>query len=164
MLLVDSNLWFKFYWRLPLPKRLLHRIESEPLSLSPISVLEIATKIHKGHLPGIPPIEQWLATAIDGYTVVGVTPEIAAAAGADQWNHRDPADRLIVHTALGNGLTLIHTDPIIRKRSDLKQAYFKLASSSGFPQSGKPFPQRDRKRLPATALDSTSLISEDRDR
>ena len=39
-----------------------------------------------------------------------------------------------------------------------------LADSSRFSQLAKPFPKRVRKRLPSTLLDSTSLISEDRDR
>ena len=102
-------------------------MEGEELALSPVSVLEIATKIRKGHFPGIAPIEQWLSTAVDGYLMAPLTPEIAAAAGADRWSHQDPADRMLVHTALANQFTFMHTDSIIRKRSDLQQAYFKLS-------------------------------------
>lgn len=130
MLLVDSNVWFKYYWRLPLPRGMRRRLESEALAFSPVSALEIATKIRKGHLPGIPPIEQWLAAATDGYLLAPLTPEIAAAAGSDDWDHQDPTDRLLVHTALAHQFTLVHTDSVIRKRSDLRQAYFKLSTRS----------------------------------
>jgi PIN domain nuclease of toxin-antitoxin system len=127
MLLLDTNVWFKRYWRLPLPAALERRLENEELAVSPISVLETATKMRKGHFPGIPPLEQWLSAAIDGYFLAALTPEIAAAAGADPWNHQDPADRLIVHTAKANQFTLAHTDFVIRQRTDLRQAYFKLS-------------------------------------
>lgn len=112
MLLVDSNIWFKHYWRLPLPEELQRRMATEELAFSPVSALEIATKVRKGHFPGIPPVEEWLA----------------AAAGADKWSHQDPAARMLVHTALAHRFTLIHSDSIIRKRADLQQAYFKLPS------------------------------------
>src|SRR5687768_13893182 len=127
MLLLDSNIWFKNYWRLPLPSPLERKIESEAVALSPVSVLEIATKIRKGHFPGIPPIEQWLSAAVDGYLLAPLTPQIAAAAGMDNWNHQDPADRMLVHTALANRFTLVHTDSIIHRRTDIQQAFFKLS-------------------------------------
>lgn len=127
MLLVDTNIWFKYYWRLPLPEEVSRRFAEEPLALSPISILEIATKIRKDHFPGIQPLEAWLAAAVDGYAVASVTPEIAAAAGTDTWDHQDPADRLLVHTALANEFTFLHTDRVIRKRADLKQSYFPLS-------------------------------------
>jgi PIN domain nuclease of toxin-antitoxin system len=127
MLLVDSNIWFKHYWSLALPVLLERRMENEELAFSPVSALEIATKIRKGHFPGIPPIEQWLAAATDGYFITPLTPEIAAAAGTDKWAHQDPADRLLVHTALAHRFTFLHSDSIIRKRPDLDQAYFKMS-------------------------------------
>jgi PIN domain nuclease of toxin-antitoxin system len=126
MLLLDSNIWFKHYWRLPLPSELERRMESEELAFSPVSALEIATKIRKGHFPDIPPIEQWLSAAVDGYLIAPLTPEIVAAAGADNWAHQDPADRMLVHTALANRFTFMHSDSMIRRRTDLQQAYFKL--------------------------------------
>jgi PIN domain nuclease of toxin-antitoxin system len=126
MLLLDTNVWFKHYWRLPLPVALERRLEQEEVALSSISVLEVATKMRKGHFPGIPPMEQWLSAAIDGYFLAALTAEIAAAAGADPWSHQDPADRLIVHTAKANQFTLAHTDLVIRQRTDVRHAYFRL--------------------------------------
>jgi PIN domain nuclease of toxin-antitoxin system len=126
MLLLDTNIWFKSYWRLPLSPDLSAFLESDDLALSPVSALEIATKIRKGHFPGIPPIEKWLNEAVTGYFVAPVTAEIAASAGADEWDHQDPGDRLIVHTALKHGFTLVHSDAAIKQRSDLRQAYFKM--------------------------------------
>jgi PIN domain nuclease of toxin-antitoxin system len=130
MLLLDTNVWFKRYWRLPLPAALERRMDAEELAISPVSALEVATKILKGHFPGIPPLEQWFSAAIEGYFIAALTPEIAAAAGADSWAHQDPADRILVHTAKAHQFTLAHTDAIIRKRADLRQAYFKLPAHS----------------------------------
>jgi PIN domain nuclease of toxin-antitoxin system len=133
MQLVDTNLWFKHYWHLTLPKGAAELFSQGEMAISPISVLEIATKIRKGHFPGIPAISTWLSEALEGYVVSPLTPEIAAAAGADPWEHQDPADRLIVHTAKANGFTLVHTDTVIQRRSDLKQCYLKLEDFSGKP-------------------------------
>jgi PIN domain nuclease of toxin-antitoxin system len=114
MLLLDTNVWFKRYWRL-LPAALERRMDAEELAISPVSAIEIATKIRKGHFPGIQPLEQWFSAAIDGYFIAAWTPEIAAAAGADSWARQDPADRIIVHTAKANQFTLAHTDAMIRQ-------------------------------------------------
>jgi PIN domain nuclease of toxin-antitoxin system len=126
MLLVDTNVWLKFYWRLPLPGNLEETLKQDALALSPISVLEAATLVRKGRMPGVRPLAEWLASALDGYIIAAVTPEIAAAAGADPWAHQDPADRLIIHTAKTLGYTLVHTDATIRKRRDFPQKYFRL--------------------------------------
>ena len=131
MLLLNTNVWLKRYWRLPLPLALDRLIDAEEVALSPVSALEIATKIRKGHFPGMPPLEEWLAEAMEGYSIAALTPEIAAAAGADPWTHQDPADRMIVHTAKSNRFTLAHTDATIRKRTDLSQAYFKMPRAVG---------------------------------
>jgi len=127
MLLVDTNIWLKFYWRMPLPAKLEESLTQDTLALSPVSVLEAATLIRKGRLPGIRPIGEWLASALNGYVVAQLTPEIASSAGADPWEHQDPADRLLVHSAKALGYTLVHTDTVIRKRKDLSQFYFKLS-------------------------------------
>jgi PIN domain nuclease of toxin-antitoxin system len=126
VLLLDTNIWFNYYWDLPLPKRLLELIEKHELAVSPVSVFEIATKIRRGKLRGIPPLDHWIGDALNGYAVVGLTPGIAAAAGQDRWAHQDPADRLLVHSALANQLVFLHSDSMIRRRTDLQQAYFKL--------------------------------------
>src|SRR5438046_1091194 len=121
MLLVDTNVWLKFYWQLPLPARLEATLKEDTLALSPVSVLEAATLIRKGRLPGARPIVEWLTAALDGYAIAALTPEIAAAAGADAWEHQDPADRMIVHSAKAFGYTLVHTDWRIHKRKDIPQ-------------------------------------------
>jgi PIN domain nuclease of toxin-antitoxin system len=127
MLLLDTNIWFKFYWDLPLPPELKDRISAERAALSPVSIWEIATKIRKGRLPDVPPFQRWLAKAIEGYQIAFLTPEIAAAAGSDPWPHQDPGDRLLVHTALANKLTLAHSDSVIKRRTDLAQLYVRVA-------------------------------------
>ena len=48
MFLADTNVWLKFYWRLPLPGKLEETLKQDALALSPISVLEAATLVRKG--------------------------------------------------------------------------------------------------------------------
>ena len=126
MLLLDTNVWLKFYWQLPLPARLLMALEKDSLAVSSISILEAATLIRKGRLPGVAPLQEWLLLALDGYAVTAFSSEIAAAAGSDGWEHQDPADRILVQTAKILGYTLLHTDATIRERKDFRQMYFKL--------------------------------------
>ncbi len=54
MILVDTNVWFYHYWRIPLPKTLEARLTREAdLAISPVSALEIGIRQRKGKLPGI---------------------------------------------------------------------------------------------------------------
>jgi hypothetical protein len=58
MLLVDTNVWLKFYWQLPLPAKLEETLKQDALALSPISVLEAATLVRKGRMPGVRPLAE----------------------------------------------------------------------------------------------------------
>jgi PIN domain nuclease of toxin-antitoxin system len=125
MILLDTNVWFQWYWRVPLPAILERRLAAETdLAVCAISVWEIATRQRKGRLPACPPLGNWLAHALAGYTVLEISAIIAAEAGADAWLNSDPADRLIVATARNHGVELVHTDHLIRGRTDLRQSFY----------------------------------------
>jgi len=80
--------------------------------VSSISLWEIALKHDRGQLDlGIPP-RAFLARlrGLQNVEIVDVTPEIWLSSVALEWDHRDPADRVIVATALERNLPLVTRD------------------------------------------------------
>ncbi|MEL6661404.1 MAG: type II toxin-antitoxin system VapC family toxin [Pseudomonadota bacterium] len=82
--------------------------------LSAASVYEMRYKHGRGRLPGAERLfENWddnLAT--DGFEPLGLTHHHALTAAALPDRHRDPFDRMIVATAICDGLTLVTRDPL----------------------------------------------------
>jgi PIN domain nuclease of toxin-antitoxin system len=84
-----------------------------PLRLSGISLWEISNLYSFGRLKFRQPLRDWLelATASPKVVVEPITPAIAAAVSTlPESFHRDPADRIIVATALVFGEPLITAD------------------------------------------------------
>lgn len=48
-----------------------------------------------------------------GFEPLPISVEHAAAAGALEWEHRDPFDRMLVVQALDAGLVLVTVDPVV---------------------------------------------------
>jgi PIN domain nuclease of toxin-antitoxin system len=61
------------------------------------------------------PVDEWLdrALAAPGFVLLPITPRIAAVAGRLAI-HGDPADRLVVATAIAHGSALVTKDTAIR--------------------------------------------------
>ena len=78
---------------------------------------EVATLAERGRIVLDEPAEAWLQSAIrlPQITVLEITPAIAARAGSlPRSVGGDPADRLIVATALQHGVPLVTKDGRIR--------------------------------------------------
>lgn len=60
------------------------------------------------------PVEQWLkeATTASGVDVLPITCDISYLAGTLPTHHKDPADRIIIATALCHNLKLMSLDSI----------------------------------------------------
>ena len=96
-------------------KSVCSRIESEGAYLSSISIWELGVKIRNGNLD--------ISMTIRDYTdkirrlgcleIVPVDEAIWIRALELDWEHRDPADRVIVATALLQGLPLLSKDESI---------------------------------------------------
>ena len=85
----------------------------EPLLVSDITLWEVATLNELGRISLSLPLRDWLeqATAPPLVQRCGITPAVAAeVAGLGTRLHRDPADRIIVATALVHGVTLLTSD------------------------------------------------------
>jgi PIN domain nuclease of toxin-antitoxin system len=121
--LLDSGVWFRRFHGLPLSpavRRELARVTD--WHLSAYSVLEILYKWRRGKLPVADPA-RWLEAALAEFTVHPVGVAVARRAAVWAWAHGDPGDRVIAATAAESGLTLIHTDTVLRDLPGFQQRY-----------------------------------------
>ena len=84
---------------------------------SAISIWELGIKIQRGKLDLGIPIEEF-ARRIENSTMVELLPVTTATWLRSlelAWDHRDPADRVIVATAIGQGVPLVTADAEIRR-------------------------------------------------
>lgn len=83
---------------------------------SSISIWELGTKVKRGKLELGIPIEELVRRIERGAAVelVPVDTSIWLRSLALAWDHRDPADRVIVSTALAKGVPLLTRDDAIR--------------------------------------------------
>lgn len=85
------------------------------LFISDISLIELARHVQSGAIPVEGHAQDWLKAAAAFVTVLPVTPVIAWRATEMDWRHaggvhKDPADRIIVATALVHDLPLATKD------------------------------------------------------
>lgn len=116
MILLDTHVWVR--WLVPgapLPSTLVDQIEqTEYLFVSAIFCWEVTLLEQRGKLSLPLPISEWIEEATTG-SQVGVIPvsgHIAVAAAQLPEHHRDPADRLIISSALEHDLTLASLDSV----------------------------------------------------
>lgn len=89
----------------------------EGVTVSSISVWEVAMLVDRGRLELRIPVDEWIARveALPFLRFVPVDNRIASRAVAlEGFPHRDPADRMIVATALGLGAVLVTADSRLR--------------------------------------------------
>lgn len=121
MILLDTHAWV--WWvsdpgQLSRPAR--QAIESsapEPLRVSAISAWEVALLVARGRLELTLPVAEWVARseALPMLQFVPVDPQIAVRSTRLPGRlHADPADRMIVATALVLGATLLTKDGRLR--------------------------------------------------
>jgi PIN domain nuclease of toxin-antitoxin system len=121
-IVLDTHAWV--WWatedrRLSRPaSRAIQRAASdEGLSISAISVWEVAKKVEKQQLMLDRPIRDWVerALALPGLTLAELTPAILVeSCGLPQPFHGDPADQIIVATARQLRATLVTKDRKLR--------------------------------------------------
>ena len=115
--LVDTHV---LLWLLSAPERISEPVRdaladrSNPLLVSPASVLEITTKVRLGKLETADLITT-LGRRLDGMgaDVLAINLEHALLAGSMPWPHRDPFDRLLVAQATIEDATLVTVDAAI---------------------------------------------------
>jgi PIN domain nuclease of toxin-antitoxin system len=119
MIVLDTATWI---WRASDPKHLTASArraidEVERALVSAISVWEVAMLVAKRRIQLDRPVEQWVgvALALPKIQLAAVDPAIAVRSTKLPGEfHPDPADRIIVATALENAVPVISPDERIR--------------------------------------------------
>jgi PIN domain nuclease of toxin-antitoxin system len=125
MILLDTHIWLR--WLLatePLPIRLVEQIEqAETATVSAISCWEVVMLVQKQRIELPLPVEQWLeeATTGSGVDVLPITCDISRLAGTLPKHHKDPADRIIIATALCHNLKLMSLDSVFPAYQELAE-------------------------------------------
>lgn len=129
--LLDSGVWWRYQARGPLAKGAVELIEADgnELWISPLSVYEILRKISRGKLSA-PRDTAWQDRILAGYRMTQVTGPAARLAAEWPWENRDPFDRMLAATAKIEGLTLVHTDTVLKGLAGFPQLYFKAPSEN----------------------------------
>ena len=128
MIVLDTATWI---WRASDPKRITTRArraidEAERVLVSAISVWEVAMLVAKRRIQLDRPVEQWvdIALALPGIQLAPLEPAVAVRStklpGAF---HPDPADRIIVATAIENAVPIITPDERIRSYPHVQSAW-----------------------------------------
>jgi PIN domain nuclease of toxin-antitoxin system len=100
--------------------------DTDPIAVSSISVWEIAMLVTRKRLAFSIDAALWLARveALPFLSFVPVDNRIAVrAVHLEGFAHRDPADRIIVATAIGIGATLVTGDPHLRAYRRVKTVW-----------------------------------------
>lgn len=100
--------------------------EGERLAVSSISVWEIGMLVARGRLELTMDVQTWIASvqALPQLTFIAVDNAIALrAVHLADFSERDPADRMIVATALGLNATLVTADKRLRGYRPLRTAW-----------------------------------------
>lgn len=118
MIIADTHAWI---WWISESRRLSKRAraafdEAAVVGLSAISLWEIAALVERGRLQLDRNVLVWVrqALAVPRARLVSISPEIAVIAARWDWEHRDPADRIIAATAKFHAAPLITKDERIR--------------------------------------------------
>ena len=120
MIVLDTHAWI---WWVSDPAKLSQKAhaaitDATTIGICPISCWEIATKVTQGKLTLDREIRVWMQQALarPGVTLVALSADIAITAGqlGQHGFHGDPADRLIVSSALQHGAELVTKDRNIR--------------------------------------------------
>ncbi len=123
MMILDTHIWIR--WLLPstpLPDNLVKQIEeTERLFVSAISCWEVVMLEHKQRIKLPLPVAEWLEEASIGsdVEVLPIDCGISQLAGYLPEHHKDPADRIIIATALSHQLSLMSLDEAFPEYSEL---------------------------------------------
>ena len=124
MILLDTHVWVRYLAPAarPLPTRVLAAIAAaDGLAISAISCWEVVNLQRRGRIELALDIDQWLDMALAGSGIecIAITGEIGSRAAALTNIHRDPADRLIIATAVVARVRLLTLDEAIQQYPEM---------------------------------------------
>lgn len=91
------------------------------LFVSAITAWEIGVKQKRGKLSLPERARLWFPSTIAllGVQVIAMDEVVALVAATLDWEHRDPADRIVVATALSRGMSVVTADSVIATHPDV---------------------------------------------
>lgn len=113
--LIDTHI---FLWALMSPEKLSKQvretlINADQVWISSISFWEVSLKLGLGklELKGLKPEDLPKAAQVSGFKILACDTQLLASSHQlENIGHKDPFERLIIHTAIQNQLTLISED------------------------------------------------------
>lgn len=120
-MLLDTHIWIR--WQLnDLPGHLSELInQADRLAVSSITCWELGQLVKKNRIELTLPVKQWVDEALKpDINVLPLTREVALLAAELPEHHRDPADRIIIATAILNKLKLVSLDTKFPLYSELE--------------------------------------------
>ncbi len=119
LVVLDTHAWV--WWHAKpdkIGKKAARAISRAPrVGIAAISIWEIAMKVRAGNLRFDRPCGAWIDESLSGdprVEVMHLLPRIGVMAAELGWSHADPADRMIVATALVHDAPLVTADQRIR--------------------------------------------------
>lgn len=115
MILLDTHIWVRWVDSVadPLPHGIIERIEAaDAIAISAISCWEFAWLVRRNRVQLKLDLDRWLESSLagSGVSCLPVEREIAVRAANLTEHHRDPADRLIIATAVEHHTQLLSLD------------------------------------------------------
>jgi PIN domain nuclease of toxin-antitoxin system len=123
MILLDTHIWARWLISDNLDLELIDLIEtSEQVCISAISCWEVVYLAKRGRIELEIPAEKWIDVGLSETRIIclPIDQQIAVLAANLPDHHRDPADRIIIATAITHGAQLMSFDEQFRKYDELK--------------------------------------------
>ncbi len=111
MLLLDTNIVYRWLMALPIPSQISKRIRGEGAMVSILSPWEMLIKHQVGKLD-LPTLDVAGDVVAQGFGLLAIKPEHLSALTKLPMLHRDPFDRLLLAQAKAEGLTVVTADRI----------------------------------------------------
>ncbi len=111
MLLLDTNIVYRWLMALPLPQAVVQRIRGEGAMVSVLSPWEMLIKHQIGKLD-LPTMDVAADIVAQGFPLLLIRPEHLLALSELPLLHRDPFDRLLLAQAKAERAVLVTTDRI----------------------------------------------------
>jgi len=123
MILLDTHIWVRWLISDNMNPALIDTIEnSEQVCISSISCWEVVYLAKRGRIELEIPADKWIDVGLSdsSITCLPIDRQIAVLAANLPEHHRDPADRIIIATAITHGAQLMSFDGQFRKYDELK--------------------------------------------
>jgi len=130
VIILDTHIWLRWVveGEKNIPKGIAQAIQSEDrVAVSAISCFEVAQLLKRGRIELPVSLTAWLQGALvpAGIECLAVTCEIARVSVELQEHHKDPADRIIIATAIAHNANLGSLDGIFTSYTELTERLMK---------------------------------------